>query len=112
MEHNGISVRPTKRLLVIGENLTYSCVSSSSKTTQHSVRRAHTLRDTATTTLWPEDYIKLIFPVKYHHLVSVLLSNSVLPTEECTSNWSKPNILHSVLNNIRVPNITGEPLVL
>lgn len=110
MEHNDISVRPAKRLLTIGGDLTYSYGSSPSQNTQHSVRRAHTLRAPATTTIWPGDYIEVNIPneVSSSDQCFAVEPHSVLPKGESTPYWPNPDILQSVSNKIRVPNYTGE----
>ena len=114
MEHNDISVRPAKRLLTIRGYLTYSYGSSSSQNTQHSVRRAHTLRAPATTTIWSGDYIEVNIPneVSSSDQCFAVEPHLVLPKGGSTPYWPNPDILHSVSNKIRVPNYTVEPLVL
>ena len=64
MGHNYmyVSIRPAKPFLTIGGDLTYSYGSSSSQTTQHSVRRTHTLLAPAITTIGPWDYIEVHIP--------------------------------------------------
>lgn len=115
MEYNDISVRPAKRQLVIGGQHTYPYGSNSASASQHSIRRAITVRAASTTTIWPGEYIEINVPsdlalpdqcyaIEPHH------PSPNLKTSDSTKMWPCPDILHSVSNKVRIPNLTPEPL--
>ena len=58
---NDISIRPAKRQIVIGSDIcTYG--SESNSTSGHSIRRAHVLRVSTSTTVWPGDFVEVELP--------------------------------------------------
>ena len=59
MEVNDVSVRPSKREIIISDNIvyTYGSVPSQKKSNGH----AHVLRAVATETVWPGQFITVLF---------------------------------------------------
>ena len=111
MEVNDVSVRPSKREIIISDNIvyTYGSVPPQKKSNGH----AHVLRAVATETVWPGQYIELGIPEE------VSAQDSWLALEPHTSqkgheNYQaliKPALVHSVGRKIRVPNLTSEPIL-
>jgi hypothetical protein len=113
MEYNDISVRPAKKQLVIGGQYTYPYGSGKSSSTQHSIRRALTMRATATTTIWPGEYIEVDIPSEFPSADQCYAIEPHQSTSTINSNkshmWPIPEIVHSVSKKVRIPNLTSEP---
>ena len=107
METNDISIRPARRQVLIGDSVcSYGGDIGQPTNAHHSVRRAHVLRATASTTLWPGDFIELDVPESTSDLDSTY---AVEPHEtDQNSSWLQPDIIHSVANKIRILNLSGD----
>ncbi|CAC5394087.1 unnamed protein product [Mytilus coruscus] len=114
MEKNDISIRPARRQVLIGNDCIYKYGSSANGTSNCAVRRAHVARAPSdATTLWPGDYID----VKIHtDMVSTddifFIEPNNNDSHEKLFTWPEPSLVSSVAGNLRIPNLTDEPLVL
>ena len=63
MEANDITIRPAKRLVILGDGSTFTYGSVNHPPTHNAVRRARVLRAPFTsTTVWPGDFIEIFLP--------------------------------------------------
>ena len=107
METNDISIRSARRKVLIGDSVcSYGGDIGQPTNAHHSVRRAHVLRATVSTTLWPGDFIELDVPESACDIDSTY---AVEPHEtDQNSSWLQPDIIQSVANKIRIPNLAGD----
>ncbi|VDI55838.1 Hypothetical predicted protein [Mytilus galloprovincialis] len=91
-----------------------SCDSSANGTSNCAVRKTNVTRAPSdATTLWPGDYIDVKIPTD-------MVSNDDIyfiephknDSYENLSSWPEPSLVSSVAGNLRIPNLTDEPLVL
>ncbi|CAG2238702.1 unnamed protein product [Mytilus edulis] len=102
MEKNDISIRPARRQVLIGNDCVYKYGSSANGTSNCAVRKAHVARAPSdATTLWPGDYSDVKIPTD-------MVSND---SYEHLNSWPEPSLVSSVAGNLRIPNLTDEPLV-
>lgn len=117
MEANDVSIRPSKRLIMLGNGDTFTYGSVDSPGDKHTVRRACVLRaPTASTTIWPGEFLELPVPEEYSRGDNVFAieprcDNRSNPST-MTSAWPQPGVLTSVAGRIRIPNMTEDPQVL
>lgn len=105
MEKNDVSVRPAKQQILIGDSLVCSYGSTGTPADGFAVRRAHVLRSSAKSVIWPGEFVELDLPddlVNYEGEVSV-------EPHVASESWPFPSLVSSVAGKIRVPNLTSEP---
>jgi hypothetical protein len=113
MEINDVSVRPSKREIMIGNKHVYSYGSYPSHSQTKSRDHTQVLRATATENLWPGQFIELGIPE------DVSAQDSWLALEPHTSPkyhkgsraFVEPTLVHSVGHKFRIPNLTSDPIL-
>ena len=113
MEVNDVSVRPSKREIIISNNIVYTYGSAPPGSRQKHSGHAHILRAVASETVWPGQFIELGIPKE------VSAQDSRLALEPHASqkvldhyrSLIKPVLVHSVGHKIRVPNLTSDPIL-
>ena len=117
METNDIEIRPARRQIMLGNGTTYTYGSTRDPQDRHTVRRAHVLRaPPQTTTVWPGEFVELELPPgsPTDDVMFALVPRTDAHTKSThhTNLWPPPALIQSVAGRVRIPNLTGEPLVL
>ncbi|CAC5413332.1 unnamed protein product [Mytilus coruscus] len=100
--------------VLIGNDCIYKYGSSANETSNYAVHRAHVARAPSdATTLWPGDYIDVKIPA------DMVSTDDVFFIEPHTNDsygnilsWPESSLVSSVAGNLRIPNLTDEPLIL
>ena len=113
MERNDISIRPAHRQVMIDNECIYTYGSSNIQATNHSVRMAYIARAPSdSTTIWPGEYVDVKIPTDMDSPENVFSIEPHLSKPDNSPAWPQPSLLYSVNGNLRIPNLTDEPLVL
>ena len=112
MTHNDISIRPSKRQVLIGDDLTCTYGSPSS-VGKPSTKGVHVLRASVSTTIWPGEFIELQLPDDSSFQDATLAVEPHIGNQNPHSpqHWPQPSLLHSVSKSIRVPNLTSDAIL-
>ena len=109
MIRNDIAIRPSKRLVMLGDNKTYHYGSTDSNSEKHSVRFVILRAPETTTTIWPGEFVELEIPENNTTDCEYALEPHGVVSNE-NSLWPPPQITASVGGKVRIPNLTKEPL--
>ena len=112
MAHNDISVRPARREVVFGDGsaVTYP---SDNTTGTPTIRRAIVLgAPSHSSTIWPGEYISIDIPS--NQCTDRDQSYILEPRYDSKSShdWLEPQVITSVGHRLRLPNLTGSPVVI
>uniref|UniRef100_K1QTH6 Myb/SANT-like DNA-binding domain-containing protein n=1 Tax=Magallana gigas TaxID=29159 RepID=K1QTH6_MAGGI len=93
--------------VLIGDNTIYTYGDSLQKHISQCDPKAHALRNVASTTIWPRDYLEVDVPK------SILDRDGLVAVEpHLSESFGVPSILHSVVNKICIENTGCNPLSL
>ena len=112
MELNDVWTRPSKSLIGIGES-TYRYTKKDN--VPLSSQRIHVGRSSDAVTVWPGDFLEIDVPPEFPDA-----EYAVEPRIDCHLNskckyeqvWPLPQIVKSVENKLRIPNLSHEPKIL
>ena len=109
MVQNDMSVRPSKKQVLIGDDTFVSYSTQPKTSSTHTIRfcMAHILCAPVKTTICPGEFIEVDTP-------SELPEVAIDPRCESSysSTWLKPSILLSVDGKVHIPNHTSSPIVI
>ena len=110
MDVNDITIRPSKRQVILNDNTVIEYASNNRSHTPHAVRyiSSHILRTTASTTVLPGEFLEVDAP-------SCLPGDMLYAIEPRADtkhalSWPAPDMIHSVEGKLRIPNHSKEPL--
>lgn len=113
MTTNDVSVRPAKCLITIKEQESFYYGKSNKSNNTHSIRRAHILRSpSATTTLWPGEFLELSIPEEITPDSLIAIEPHYNTDNYKSNNWLKSDIVSSVGGFVRLVNSTNESYTL
>lgn len=118
MKCNDITIRPARNQIILADSTVITYGSEKRSRPHHRVRRAHVLRGPATTTtVWPGAYLEVPLPEDLPEQDSMFaleprIDSPLGRSRSPTKSWPSPNIIQSVAGKVRIPNNTGEPLVI
>ena len=112
MELNDVWTRPSKSLIGIGE-ATYRYTKKDN--VPLSSQRVHIGRSSSAVTVWPGDFLEIDVPSEFPDA-----EYAVEPRTDCHLNskckydqlWPLPQLVKSIENKIRIPNMSNEPKLL
>jgi len=112
LETNDVWIRPSKSLIGIGENRYTYTKSGNVPLSSH---RVHVVKSPAAVTVWPGDYLEVAIPEEYadtEYAVEPRTDSHLNSKCQFQQVWPLPQILQSVENKIRIPNLSNEPKVI
>ena len=112
MSTNGISVRPAKQQILIGDTKIFHYGTSPSDSPNR-VRQtqAYILKPEATSIIWPGSYLELALPCDLQSECTVTIESRT-DNVKFPNNWPPPSNIEAVSGKVRIPNNTAEPLSL
>lgn len=112
IEKNDVSIRPSRRGVILGDNHVYTYGSSPQQSTAHTIRRAHIVRaPSPSTTLWPSDLVEIDLPSEMLSSVNTFSVEPRIVTDQSMS-WPEPCLVSSVSGKLCIPNLTSAPRML
>ena len=113
MIHNDISVRPSKRLELVGDETVFEYHHQSKPSSAHSINyvAAHILHVSSRTTIWPGEFIEVNIPPGLPGDTEMALEPRC-DTNKLSCDWPPLSIVGSTYGKIRIPNLTTSPMVL
>ena len=102
MEENDVAVRPSKKLITVGDSHQFTY--SSTTPTYSANHRSSVLRTTSKATVWPGEYLEIQLNADPDSLVAI---EPHLPERD--HQWPDPDIYSVVGGCIRILNTTREP---
>ena len=105
MEKNYVSIRPSRREVILGDNHVYTYGYSPQQSTAHTIRRAHIVRaPSPSTTLWPGDFVEIDLPSDMLSSDNTFSVEPHIVTEQSMS-WPEPCLVSSVSGKLRISNL-------
>ena len=113
MIHNDISIRPSKRLVLVGDETVFEYHHQSKSSSAHSINyvAAHILHVSSKTTIWPGEFIEVNTPPGLPGDTEMALEPRC-DTNKLSCDWPPLSIVSSTDGKICIPNLTTSPIVL
>ena len=113
MIHNDMSVCPSKRLVLVGDEIVFEYHHQSKSSSAHSINyvTAHILRVSSGTTIWPGEFIEVNIPPGLPGNTEMTLEPQC-DTNKLSCDCPPLSIVSSSDGKIHIPNLTTGPIVL
>ena len=117
MEANDVTVRPAKREVLLGNGSTYTYRSQAPLSPPTTVRRAFVLRARSSSkTVWPGEFLEVQLPddapPDSAYALEPRTDAPSLRNLKPSQLWPQPGVVSSVVQAIRIPNLSTEPRTL